>query len=284
MASLCLFLFHSGGTENTGPIYYFVFPIVAVFLQGIRAGSISVAGLLLVSVVILETGLFGFDTQRYTFVFITRIFTVYVIISILSFLFAWFRERAERELLLSQEDLESITHADLLTGLANRQFMERLIRIEFQRFKRYGSPFCLMAVKVDTFARIRSRYGTEYGNALLAMVAQVLMKTLRAVDIPARWDDDVLLIMLPHATLDSASLMAQRLRSVIRTQRFSVGAVMLKIGISQVEDSPDRAISMAEKNLEIASRDSGDGIVSGLQQGDTKLGVPGLSSYFDKLD
>ena len=217
MASLCLFLFHSGGTENTGPIYYFVFPIVAVFLQGIRAGSISVAGLLLVSVVILETGLFGFDTQRYSFVFITRIFTVYVIISILSFLFAWFRERAERELLLSQEDLESITHADLLTGLANRQFMERLIRIEFQRFKRCGSPFCLMAVKVDTFARIRSRYGTEYGNALLAMVAQVLMKTLRAVDIPARWDDDVLLIMLPHATLDSASLMAQRLRSVIRT-------------------------------------------------------------------
>lgn len=280
MASLCLYLFYSGGTENTGPIYYFVFPIVAVFLQGIRIGSLCVIGLLLVSLLIQETGLLGFDTQRYSFVFISRIFTVYVIISILSFLFAWFRERAERELLLSQEDVENITHADLLTGLANRQFMERLIQLEFQRYKRYGSPYCLMAVKVDAFERIRRRYGSEYSNSLLVMLAQLLMHNLRVVDTPARWNDDILLIMLPEATLESANLMAQRMREQIRQQRFTAGPVTVSIGISQIEDKPEQAIASAEQNLEIASRDNGDGIVSGHQGTPIKPGAPGLSSYF----
>lgn len=284
MATLCLFLFYSGGTENTGPLYYFVFPIVAVFLQGFRIGAACVLGLLLVSVLILETGAMGFDTGRYSFVFISRIFTVYMIISILSCLFAWFRERAEREWLLSQEDLESITHADLLTGLANRSFMERLIKLEFERFKRYGSSYCLMAVKVDTFDRIRRRYGSEYANALLAMLSQLVMKTLRSVDIAARWEDDVMLIMLPVSTLDSASLMAQRLRHEIRKQRFSAGPITVSIGISQIEDNPDVAISLAERNLEIASRDNGDGIVSGQQRDGAKLGAPGLSSYFNKME
>lgn len=283
MASLCLFLFHSGGTDNTGPIYYFIFPLVAIFLQGYRLGAASVGALLLASLLILETGALGFDTQRYSFVFLSRLFTVYAIIAILSGLFAWFRERAEREWLLSQEDLESITHADLLTGLANRGFMERLIRLEFQRFKRYGSTFCLMAVKVDAYERIHSRYGSEYSNALLAMLAQILMQSLRAVDTPARWETDTLLIMLPESTLDSANFMAQRLRAVIRQQRFSAGPVTVSIGISQVDTSPEQAIAIAEKNLEIASHDHGDGIVSGRQREDARHGT-GLASYFDKLD
>ena len=280
MATLCLFLFYSGGTENTGPVYYFVFPVVAVFLQGVRIGSVCVVALLLVSIFVLQTGFLGFDTERYSFVFISRIFSVYLIISILSFLFAWFRERAEREWLLSQEDLESITYADLLTGLANRPFMERLIRLEFHRFKRYGSVFCLMAMKIDTFERIRRRYGSEYSNALLAMLSQMLMKTLRAMDIPARWDDEVLLIMLPEATLESASLMAQRLRNEIRKQRFSAGPVTVSIGISQIEDKPEQAIAIAVRNLEIASQDGGNSIVSGRQHETVKPGAPGLSSYF----
>ena len=144
MGILCLFLFHSGGTENTGPMYYFVFPVVAVFLQGIRIGSISVIALLLVTLVIQETAIFGFDSERYSFVFISRIYSIFVMISILSFLFAWFMEKAERELLLSKEDLERILHADPQTGLSNRSFMERLLKLEHKRFKRYSHPFSLM--------------------------------------------------------------------------------------------------------------------------------------------
>jgi len=179
MGSLCLFLFHTGGTDNTGPLYYFVFPIVAVFLQGIRFGSVSVIILLLLSIFIQESGIFGFDQGRYSFVFTSRLYTIYMILSILSFLFAWFREKVERELLLSQEDLESITHADLLTGLANRSFMEQLLDLEFSRFKRFGTPFSIILLKVDNFNRMRAQFGMAFANDILRQVARLLMDNCR---------------------------------------------------------------------------------------------------------
>lgn len=280
MGTLCLFLFFSGGTENTGPLYFFIFPIVAVFLQGFRQGSFSVGILLLTSLFVLETGVFGFDRDRYTFVFISRVFTIYLIIAILSALFAWFRERAERELLLSQEDLASLTHADLLTGLANRDFMTRLIHLEFARFKRYGTGFCLLALQIDDFDRFRSRYGTDFSNSLVSMLAQLLLQTLRTLDTPARWETNTLLILLPQASLESAGLMAQRLRDEVRKKTRTTGSISISIGISEVDDSPEQTISVAEKNLEIAARDGGGSVISGRQAAPVKMGAPGLSSYF----
>lgn len=282
MGTLCLFLFYSGGTDNTGPLYYFVFPVVALFLQGISVGSVSVVALLLISIVVQETGMLGFDTGRYSFVFLSRVYAVYVIIALLSWLFAWFRERAERELLLSEEDLESITHADLLTGLANRQFMERLMHLEFSRFQRYGSSFCLMAMKVDKFDQLRRQYGTEYADLLLTEVAALLMKTIRNQDIPSRWESDQLLIMLPEASLESARQMAERVRREIRKRAFTPGSITISAGISEIGESLADTIAVAENNLRIAGFDNGDSVVSGPQPG--PRGGPKLSSYFRQAE
>ncbi len=262
MGALCLFLFYSGGTENTGPLYYFVFPIVAVFLQGIRLGSVSVMSLMLVSLLIQETGLFGFSNERYSFVFMSRIYSVYIIISVLSFLFAWFREKAERELLVSDEDIEQIIHVDPVTGLCNRNFMERLLNLEYQRFKRYRNPFCLMAIQMDNKERIHQRYGTDYSNKLTAQIAEILLGTLRNVDIPARWERDVLLAMMPQCTLLEAGLMAERIREEIRRQTFMAGTITVSIGISEISDDLEAAIAGAEENLRSAARENGNSVVS----------------------
>ncbi len=267
MGALCLFLFYSGGTENTGPLYYFVFPVVAVFLQGIRLGSISVLSLLLISLVIQDTGAFGFSNERYSFVFMSRIYSVYIIISVLSFLFAWFREKAERELLVSDEDIEQIIHVDLLTGLCNRNFMERLLRLEHNRFKRYQSPFCLMAIQMDNTERIHQRYGTEYSNKLIDQITEILMGTLRNVDIPARWERDVLLAMMPQCNLVEAGLMAERIREEIRRQTFMVGSITVSIGIIEISDDLEEAIASAEENLRSAARDNGNHVVSSKTDG-----------------
>jgi len=262
MGALCLFLFYSGGTENTGPLYYFIFPIVAVFLQGIRQGSTSVLSLLLISLIIQDTGAFGFSNERYSFVFMSRIYSVYIIISVLSFLFAWFREQAERELLVSDEDIEQIIHVDRLTGLCNRNFMERLLCLEHNRFKRYQNPFCLMAIRLDNTERIHQRYGTEHTNNLIDQIAKILMGTLRNEDIPARWESDVLLAMMPQCNLVEAGLMAERIREEIWRQTFMVGSIALSIGISEISDDLEEAITSAEENLRSAARDNGNSVVS----------------------
>ena len=52
MAALCLFLFYSGGSENTGVLWYFIYPLLAIFIQGIRTGLISVSALLVSTLLI----------------------------------------------------------------------------------------------------------------------------------------------------------------------------------------------------------------------------------------
>jgi len=136
---------------------------------------------------------------------------------------------------------------------------------------------------------------TELGTDRLVLLANMLvgslhpgqqflllMKTLRTVDTPARWEPDTLLIMLPVSSLEGASLMAQRIRAVIKKQGpgTNTGPITVSIGISEIEDKPDQAIAIAEQNLELASQDKGDAIVSGRQATRATGRGPGLSAYF----
>lgn len=261
-------------------MYYFIFPIVAVFLQGIRLGSISVIALLLVTLIIHEAGLFGFDDARYSFVFMSRIYSIFLIISTLSFLFAWFMEKAERELLLSKEDLERILHAHPLTGLSSRSFMERLLKLEHNRFKRYSYPFCLMAIKVDNYERMHQRYGIQYSNDILAQLTDMLMQTLCNVDIPARWDREVLLVMMPQSGLAEAGLMAERVREKIQRQASASGGFTVNIGISEIADNLDEAIASAGDNLRIAGQENGNSVVSSKAPGSEHYARSGLPDIY----
>ncbi|MDG2090902.1 MAG: hypothetical protein P8J61_07340 [Gammaproteobacteria bacterium] len=68
MGSLCLYLFYTGGTEATGPVFYMVFPMVAVLLKGFAVGIIYIALLAFVSVFIYSASLWGFDREMYDMV------------------------------------------------------------------------------------------------------------------------------------------------------------------------------------------------------------------------
>ncbi len=180
MGCLCLYLYYTGGTANSGPVYYLIFPLVALFQQGIKAGSISVTSLLVATWLLQSTGMFGFDTERYSFVFVTRLGTVYLIVAILSFMFAWFRHQAERDLLLTEGYLDQIIYSDILTDLANQNLINKLLYTEALRYERYQSPFCLMLLEVDQFQKLHNRHGTEFTNEVMVGLARIFQGILRA--------------------------------------------------------------------------------------------------------
>ncbi len=107
MALLCLYLFHSGGVQNTGPLYYGVLPSVALFLQGRLRGFVWV-----------------------------------IVLLVLTCIPEYFRLKAKRDLLLSINDLEALTYCDLSIRLANRSFLEKILHTEFGRHQRYGTACC----------------------------------------------------------------------------------------------------------------------------------------------
>ena len=267
MAVLCLYLFYTGGTDNSGPLYYFVFPLVAVFLQGFNFGLGSVIALLL-GTWILESGTFGFDVERYTNTFVIRVTAVYLIVAVLACLFEYFRVKAERELLLSIDDLNQLTYGDINTDLANRRLMEKLLVSEVNRARRYPMDVCVMFIEPDYLKVQTARYGSRYAHEVRTTLAELLRKNLRLQDVPGIWDDSRFIVMLPHTLPDGATALASRLLAECEQQQFMLQGQSMKftisVGLASLEaQGVDELIEQATRNLLQARKDGGNRLAVG---------------------
>jgi len=266
MGTLCLFLVYTGGNANTGPIYIFVFPLVAMFLQGSIIGVYSVAALFF-SIVLLDlTGLMGYDIARYEPVFLTRIMTVYVLVSLLTFLFAYSRQKAERDLLLTINDLQQLSNSDLETGLANRRLLEKLLFNEVSRFQRYGIACSLMLLEPDNVTELQVRYGSRFRDQINKQIVQVILKHSRNSDVPGRWEGNSFMLLLPGTTGQGTEVMAERMLRDLRSSSTVLLStdfpVTFSIGIAEMHGTePARIIAHANANLRKAAERGGNQII-----------------------
>ena len=263
MAVLCLYLFYTGGLQNTGPLYYFIFPSVALFLHGRLRGFIWVIGLLIMTLLIWH-GLFDFDVNRYPNIFVTRVIAVCLIISMMACIPEYYRIQAERKLLLSISDLESLTYGDLRTKLANRALLEKMLVLEFNRNQRYGSACCLMFIELDPVAKtVHGLNGEMHVARRLIVLAEILRRNLRVQDLAGRWENQCFLLVLPEITLEGASTLADRLLEEVRTQGAATGNLLLKItasiGIAALDRGPGQTVlDRTANSLMTAQRKGGN--------------------------
>ena len=240
MGALCLYLFYTGGTEGTGPVFYMAFPMVAVFLQGFATGSLYILTLAVLTAFIYAASLFGFDRELYTFVFISRIATVYAITAFLAAFYSYYKYLSERELILIYEDLEQITFADQNTGMANRNLIEKLLNTEYKRYSRYGFKFSMLLISINSYGRVSSQYGQETGDLMFRDAAKIIQAELRQPDVPALWERDTFLILLPYTAKASARLVANRICNKISEYDFFIDNKMEKaiasVGLVEVND------------------------------------------------
>ena len=107
------------------------------------------------------------------------------------------------------EDLASV---DGLTGLFNRRHFLELAESEWSRSDRYERPLSLMMIDIDRFKTINDRFGHDVGDRVIAHVADICRDGKRGSDIVARMGGEEFVMLLPETTLESAVLVAERLR------------------------------------------------------------------------
>lgn len=90
---------------------------------------------------------------------------------------------------------------DPLTGLYNRRFVERHLRMEIARARRRGYPLTLVCFDLDNFKQINDRYGHHAGDLVLKAFAEGLNRAIREGDVPARLGGDEFLLLLAECDL-----------------------------------------------------------------------------------
>lgn len=115
-----------------------------------------------------------------------------------------------RELVLN-ERLESLSLVDPLTQLLNRRALNELVPREVARANRVGSGLTFMAIDLNGFSDISSKFGALEGDKVLVDFSKILKTVFRGADLAFRQGGEQFLILLPDTTEEQADFPVQRI-------------------------------------------------------------------------
>ncbi|MGB3939884.1 MAG: sensor domain-containing diguanylate cyclase [Candidatus Manganitrophaceae bacterium] len=118
------------------------------------------------------------------------------------------------------QKMSDLATTDDLTRLYNFRFLDQALSIEIKRSQRYGSSLSLIFLDMDHFKLVNDQHGHLMGSQVLIEVAHLLRKSLREIDIIARYGGDEFVVVLPETDAGAASRLAQRIRNTLRSHEF----------------------------------------------------------------
>jgi diguanylate cyclase (GGDEF)-like protein len=114
---------------------------------------------------------------------------------------------------------------DTLTGWHNRSYLETRLGEEFARSQREQTPLVCLLLDVDHFKRVNDNHGHAAGDAVLREVARRVGAEVRGSDISARYGGEEFIVLLPRTRLETARLLAERVRAAVSAETFGVGVL-----------------------------------------------------------
>jgi diguanylate cyclase (GGDEF)-like protein len=148
----------------------------------------------------------------------------------------------------------SEARTDHLTGLANRREFERVMEREVALAERHGRQLTVMMIDVDNLKKINDRKGHGAGDAALRLVAQELLRVVRASDLCGRLGGDEFGVTMPETDLHRAGEVARRLRAAIQEMNLgarSTDSVEVSIGLAAWRAGMDWQAVVKEADTEL---------------------------------
>jgi diguanylate cyclase (GGDEF)-like protein len=121
---------------------------------------------------------------------------------------------------------------DPLTGVYNRRGLFQIGEFELLRAKHASRPFSALILDIDHFKRVNDHYGHATGDQTLRGLTERCRTASRAVDLIGRYGGEEFVILLPETNLESARIVAERLRQSITKDPFTTDSGPLRITIS----------------------------------------------------
>lgn len=135
--------------------------------------------------------------------------------------------------------LKQAALTDSLTGLKNRRSFEHALHSSAECHSASGRSYSLMIVDIDYFKQLNDRYGHDAGDDMLCHVSSILRQRARDTDCVARWGGEEFAVLMPGASLDFASVLADDVRRLVAETKSSADGLTISIGVGEVNAQED---------------------------------------------
>lgn len=152
------------------------------------------------------------------------------------------------------EELQELAMHDLLTGIANRRFVEINLAARLEEFKRYGFDFSILFIDADNFKSINDTHGHTVGDRILKMISATIANSLRSFDIIGRWGGEEFVVLLINTKSEDLFKLSDRLRRLVENSTLKLDSgdtlkVTVSIGatVAQQGDTVESLVDRADK-------------------------------------
>ncbi|MBM7059719.1 GGDEF domain-containing protein [Pseudomonas sp. UL073] len=139
---------------------------------------------------------------------------------------AWEHQVLAHKYALAAQELAVLSRTDDLTRIANKRHLDETLSREWHRCLRNGEPLGVLMLDIDHFKRFNDTYGHLAGDTCIRQVAEAMRGSIREhCDFVARFGGEEFTVVMPGAGLDTALVIAERIRAAVEALRLRHEAV-----------------------------------------------------------
>lgn len=136
--------------------------------------------------------------------------------------------------------LNEISMQDELTKCYNRRYFNQRINRQIELYQRYGHTFSMMMFDIDDFKKVNDTYGHSVGDYVLSSIASDVKTHIRTSDILCRIGGEEFAVILPEIGLESAAIVAEKIRSAIESENYVDGEkITVSVGVGSFKEGDD---------------------------------------------
>ena len=129
-------------------------------------------------------------------------------------------ENEERRSAIYRRQISAGT-TDELTGCASLDALDRRLRDEFERARRYSLRFSVVLIDIERLRDINEEHGHTGGDRVLGDIGAILQREIRSPDFVARYGGDEFACVLPETDGAGGKHFVERLRQVFARHTFA---------------------------------------------------------------
>ncbi|MES2170477.1 MAG: sensor domain-containing diguanylate cyclase [Actinomycetota bacterium] len=153
-----------------------------------------------------------------------------------------------------QSELEMLAMHDQLTGLANRKLLRESLVGALGVALWHERPMALIFVDLDGFKAVNDELGHSAGDTVLKWVANQLRGAVRSRDVVGRFGGDEFVIICENAGADEATLIAERVLSMIDGNSHELpGGIRVSASIGVAIHQPEPGLGTAPETIFVAA-------------------------------